>query len=145
MSTMKRKYFIHYITLLALLLTGAGCKKFLDVNKNVNNPTPASVNLSLVLSGAERNICNNIALGSTLGNNMSLYVHQLTGRIGADRYGAGAASWNELYSAISNLNVIIKRGPAESRFVYVGIAKILKAYTVSILVDMYGDVPYTEY
>lgn len=141
---MRRKYFIHYIILIALL-TGAGCKKFLDVNKNVNNPTPASVNLSLVLSGAERNIANNTALGSTLGNNLSLYIHQLTGRIGADRYGAGAASWNELYSAISNLNVIIKRAPAEDRYVYAGIAKILKAYTVSILVDIYGDVPYSEY
>lgn len=139
---MSKKYFILYI---ALLATGAGCKKFLDVNKNVNFPTPASVNLSLVLSGAERNISNNTALGSTLGNNLALYTHQLTGRIGADRYGAGAASWNELYSAISNLNVIIKRGPAEDRYVYVGIAKILKAYTVSLLVDLYGDVPYSEY
>lgn len=139
---MSKKHFILYI---ALLATGAGCKKFLDVNKNVNFPTPASVNLSLVLSGAERNISNNTALGSTLGNNLALYTHQLTGRIVADRYGAGAASWNELYSAISNLNVIIKRGPAEDRYVYVGIAKILKAYTVSLLVDIYGDVPYTEY
>jgi hypothetical protein len=128
---------------LALLATG--CKKFLDVNRNVNNPTPASVNLSLVLSGAERNISNNTALGSTLGNNLALYTHQLTGRIGADRYGAGAASWNELYSAISNLNVIIKRAPTEGRYVYAGLAKILKAYTVSLLVDMYGDVPFSEY
>jgi hypothetical protein len=134
-----------YAAALVLLVTGPGCKKFLDVNKNLNNPTPASVNLSLVLSGAERNIANNLALGSTLGNNLSLYTHQLTGRIGADRYGAGAASWNELYSAISNLNVIIKRGPSEGRYVYAGVAKILKAYTLSILVDIYGDVPYSEY
>ena len=140
---MSKKYSIYYIALLALLTTG--CKKFLDVNKNVNNPTPASVNLSLVLSGAERNISNNTALGSTLGNNLALYTHQLTGRIGADRYGAGAASWNELYSAISNLNVIIKRAPTESRYVYAGVAKILKAYTVSLLVDLYGDVPFSEY
>jgi hypothetical protein len=141
---MKTRYSI-YTTALLVLLAGTGCKKFLDVNKNVNNPTPASVNLSLVLSGAQRNICSNIALGSTLGNNLSLYTHQLTGRIGADRYGAGAAGWNELYSAISNLNVIIKRAPTEGRFVYAGIAKILKAYTVSILVDIYGDVPFSEY
>lgn len=142
---MKRKYSIYYIALLVLLTTSPGCKKFLDVNRNVNNPTPASVNLSLVLSGAERNISNNVALGSTLGNNLSLYTHQLTGRIGADRYGAGAASWNELYAAISNLNVVIKRAPSEGRYVYAGIAKILKAYTVSLLVDIYGDVPYSEY
>ncbi|AEW03388.1 hypothetical protein A4D02_05035 [Niastella koreensis] len=143
---MRRKYFIYAFTVvLVLTVVGTGCKKFLDVNKNVNNPTPASVNLSLVLSGAERNIANNLALGSTLGNELSLYTHQITGRIAADRYGGPAYLWNELYSAISNLNVIIKRAPTENRFAYAGVAKILKAYTVSLLVDMWGDVPYSEY
>src|SRR5688572_30075551 len=146
MSIMRRKYFIYNVTaLLVLFAIGTGCKKFLDVNKNINNPTPSSVNLSLVLSAAERNIANNLALGSTLGNTMALYTHQVTGRIAADRYNAGASGWNELYSAISNLNVIIKRGPDESRFVYAGIAKILKAYTVSMMVDIWGDIPYSEY
>ncbi|MBO9200567.1 MULTISPECIES: SusD/RagB family nutrient-binding outer membrane lipoprotein [Niastella] len=141
---MRRKYFI-YAFIALLIVIGTGCKKFLDVNKNVNSPTPASVNLSLVLSAAERNISNNVALGSTLGNNLALYTHQITGRIAADRYNAAASNWNELYAAISNLNVIIKRAPAESRFVYAGIAKILKAHTVSLLVDIWGDVPYSEY
>lgn len=143
---MRRKYFIYAFTvLLVLLLTGTGCKKFLDVNKNVNNPTPSSVNLSLVLSAAERNIANNLALGSTLGNTISLYTHQLTGRIAADRYNAGSSGWDALYAAISNLNVIIKRAPEESRFVYAGVAKILKAYTISMMVDLWGDIPYSEY
>ncbi|MES1198012.1 MAG: SusD/RagB family nutrient-binding outer membrane lipoprotein, partial [Chitinophagaceae bacterium] len=62
-----------------------------------------------------------------------------------DRYGAGSAGWDGLYSAIANLNVIIKQGTAESRFAYVGIAKILKAYTFSILVDVYGDCPFSEF
>jgi hypothetical protein len=144
MSIMKRKYLIYSFTVV-LLVTATGCKKFLDVNKNVNNPTPSSVGLPLVLSAAERNIANNLALGSTLGNTMALYTHQVTGRIAADRYGAGASGWNELYSAISNLNVIIKRAPDESRFVYAGIAKILKAYTVSMMVDIWGDIPFSEY
>ncbi len=76
---------------------------------------------------------------------MAIYTHQVTGRVGADRYGAGAAGWEGLYSAIANLNVIIQRGPEENRFVYAGIAKILKAYTFSMLVDVYGDVPYSEF
>jgi len=126
-------------------MSGAGCKKFLDVNMNVNSPTPSSVQLTMVLSAAERNIANNLALGSGLGNTSAVYTHQVTGRVGADRYGAGASGWDGLYAAISNLNVIIARGTAENRFVYVGIAKILKAYTFSILVDVYGDVPFSEF
>ena len=143
---MRKKHIIYFFTTVSFLLTmGTGCKKFLDVNKNVNSPTPSSVQLSMVLSAAERNISQNMALGTGLGSTMGIYTHQITGRVGADRYGAGAAGWEGLYSAIANLNVIIDRGEEESRFVYAGIAKILKAYTFSILVDVYGDVPYTEF
>ncbi|HUC82860.1 MAG TPA: SusD/RagB family nutrient-binding outer membrane lipoprotein [Flavisolibacter sp.] len=143
---MRRNYFIYsFAAICFLAITGAGCKKFLDVNKNLNSPTPSSVQLSMVLSGAERSIANNLALGSGLGNTMSLYTHQITGRVGADRYGAGASGWEGLYAAIANLNVIIDRGTTESRFVYVGIAKILKAYTFSMMVDVWGDIPFSEF
>ena len=139
----KKNHFIYFFALLVMLVAAPGCKKFLDVNKNVNDPT--SVPLSLLLSNCERNISNNVALGSGLGGTMAVYTHQVTGRVGADRYGAGSSGWDGLYSAITNLNVIIKRGAAESRFKYAGIAKILKAYAFSILVDVYGDIPFSEY
>src|SRR5688572_25708079 len=143
---MRKKYFIYSFAVVALLVTSiAGCKKFLDVNKNINDPLPETVGLQYVLSAAIRNISQNTALGTGLGNTMALYTHQITGRVGADRYGAGSQGWDGLYSAISNLNVIIKRGPEEERLMYAGVAKILKAYVFSILVDVYGDVPYSEF
>ncbi|MDF2193214.1 SusD/RagB family nutrient-binding outer membrane lipoprotein [Paraflavitalea sp. CAU 1676] len=143
---MRRKHFLYsFAALIGLVAIGTGCKKFLDVNQNLNSPSPSSVNLSLVLSSAERSIANNLALGSGLGNTMAVYTHQITGRVAADRYGAGSAGWDGLYGAVSNLNVIIRRGPKEQRLTYAGIAKILKAYTFSMLVDVYGDVPYSEF
>jgi len=142
---MKRKIrFIYFFTTLVILVAVVtGCKKFLDVNKNLNDPT--AVPVSLLLSNCERNLAANTALGSGLGGVMSIYVHQTTGRVGADRYGAGSAGWDGLYSAITNLNVIIAQGTAETRYAYAGIAKILKAYAYSILVDVYGDVPFSEF
>lgn len=143
---MKRKIrLIYFFTALVMLVAVAGCKKFLDVNKNLNSPTPESASVSLLLSSCERAIANNMALGSGLGNTMSVYTHQMTGRVAADRYGAGSQGWDGLYAAIANLNVIIKNGTAETRYAYAGIAKILKAYTYSILVDVYGDVPFSEF
>lgn len=140
----RKKYFIYSFTALALFAVAiSGCKKFLDVNKNLNSPT--AVPVSLLLSGAERSIAGNIALGSGLGSTMSVYTHQTTGRVSADRYNAGESGWDGLYTAISNLDVIIKQGTAETRYTYAGIAKILKAYTFSILVDVYGDVPFSEF
>ena len=142
---MRRKnHLIYSLTALVILVAGiTGCKKFLDVNKNLNDPT--AVPVSLLLSNCERSIAANMALGSGLGGTMSVYTHQTTGRVGADKYGAGSAGWEGLYTAIANLNVIIKRGPAETRYIYAGIAKILKAYAFSILVDVYGDCPYSEF
>ena len=141
---MRSKNLIYFFaTLIMLVAGGTGCKKFLDVNKNLNDPT--AVPVSLLLSNAERNIAGNMALGSGLGSIMSVYTHQTTGRVAADRYGAGSAGWDGLYSAITNLNVIISQGTAETRYAYAGIAKILKAYAFSILVDVYGDVPFSEF
>jgi len=140
----RKNHLIYFFTALVIVVAGiTGCKKFLDVNKNLNDPT--SVPVSLLLSNAERTIAANVALGSGLGQTMSIYTHQTTGRVAADRYGAGAAGWDGLYTAIANLNVIIKQGTAETRFKYAGIAKILKAYSFSILVDVYGDCPYSEF
>src|SRR5436190_23610382 len=98
---MRRKnHLIYFFIALIMLLTGVtGCKKFLDVNKNLNDPT--AVPVSLLLSNCERNISNNTALGTGLGSTMSIYVHQTTGRVAADRYGAGSAGWDGLYGAIT--------------------------------------------
>ena len=139
-----RKQFIYAVGAAVVLgAVATGCKKFLDVNKNPNDPT--AVPVSYLLSNAERNLSQNLALGSTLGTTASVYTHQTMGRIPAERYGGSAdGNWNGLYSAIANLDVIIKQGTSENRFVYVGIAKILKAYAYSILVDVWGDVPFSE-
>jgi hypothetical protein len=136
------KYFT-YAVAAGLLLAGVGCKKFLDVNKNPNNPT--AVPVSYLLSNAQVSMARTLSLGGGLGSTSSVYVHQTMGRVGAERYGGSAdGSWNTLYTNISNLDVIIKQGTSESRFVYVGIAKILKAYAYSILVDVWGEAPFSQ-
>jgi len=139
----KKIYYIKTFTALVMFaLVLPSCQKFLDVNKNLNSPT--AVPVSLLLSNAELAISNNVALGTGLGNIAAVYTHQITGRVSADRYGAGSAGWEGLYGAIKDLDVIIKQGTAETRFTYAGVAKILKAYAFSILVDVYGDCPFTE-
>ena len=140
----KKNYYINSFTALVMsALVFSSCEKFLDVNKNLNSPT--AVPVSLILSNAEIGLANSVALGTGLGGVTSVYTHQTIGRVGADRYGAGAAGWGGLYSSIKDFDVIIKQGTAEKRFVYVGVAKILKAYAFSVLVDVYGDCPFSEF
>ena len=140
----KKIYYIKTFTALVMFaLVLPSCQKFLDVNKNLNSPT--AVPVALLLSNAEVAIAGNTALGSGLGSIASVYTHQTTGRVSADRYGAGSAGWEGLYGAIKDLDVIIKQGTAETRYTYAGVAKILKAYAFSVLVDVYGDCPFSEF
>src|SRR5690349_19266888 len=97
---MKRKQYLLY-TFAAMMAIAVvpGCRKYLDVNKNVNQPT--AVPVALLLSSAERALANNMALGSGLGNTTAIYTHQMTGRVAADRYGAGSQGWDGIFGAIT--------------------------------------------
>lgn len=141
-----KKYF--YILAAGLFLVGTGCRKYLDVNKNLNSPTQVPV--STLLVNAQLTIGSAMSLG-TLSNGLSVYMHQQSTRENPDQYGMKQndgtieGGWAGLYDALKNLNVIINQGTAEGRFAYVGVAKILKAYSYSVLVDLWGDVPFSEF
>jgi hypothetical protein len=131
---MRRNKKLLYILATGLLLIGTGCKKYLDVNQNVNNPT--SVSVSTLLTTAELNVGNAMSGSSSVGGlaqDLAIYMHQSTGRTSADEYG------------LVGSDLIIKQGTAEDNMIFVGIAKILRAYVFSQAVDVWGDVPYSEY
>ncbi len=141
------KYFLYFFAAGTVLLSTTGCKKYLDVNKNLNDPTVVPV--STLLTASERTIGGNFALGTGLGNGLGAYTHQITGRASFDRYSMTGpnmdGAWFSLYQALSNVDVIIQQGTAEGRLAYAGVAKILKAYTFSMMVDIWGDIPYSEF
>lgn len=132
-----------------LMLMVSGCKKFLDVNQNLNSPTVVPV--SVLLTSAERTIGIAMSMGSGLSAGLHVYVHQGTVRGEADAYGirgdGGTVenNWSRFYTALTSLDVVIDQATSEKRYVYAGIAKILKAYAFSIMVDTWGDVPFTEF
>jgi uncharacterized protein YjlB len=83
-----------------------------------------------------------------LGYKTGVYTHQITTRESIDKYGIAAADidyWDLLYSRpIVDLDKIIEIGTKLDFMKYVGIAKILKAYTYSVMVDIWGDIPFSE-
>ncbi len=146
---MIRNKIIAIIFTASLVFAGTGCKKYLDVNQNLNDPT--SVPVSTLLTGSQLNIGIGMAMSSGLSNGLSVYMHQQSTREASDGYGIKGSDfrvenpWSTFYDAITDLDVIIQQGTAEGRFVYAGIAKILKAYTFSVMVDVWGDIPYSEF
>ncbi len=157
---------LKYIIPIALVLGTLSCRKeFLDINADPNNPIDAPV--SLLLTGAERALGDALAMGG--GNNgglsqiLEVYVHQITTREDADQYGTIGndfflnVAWPKLYAAtpppgesaplsgvFQNLEEIISKSNKDGNPYYRGISKILKAYAYSQLVDVFGDVPYSE-
>ena len=157
---------LKYIIPLAMIVILSSCKKdFLDINTDPNKPTDAPIDL--LLPTAERTLGDALAMGSGdnggLSQILEVYVHRITTREEADQYGAQgnefftSLAWPKFYSSspppgaseplhgiLQNLDEIIKKSTEDNNLYYRGIAKVLKAYTFSQLVDAFGDVPFSE-
>jgi Starch-binding associating with outer membrane len=143
----RRIYKVLFVLPLALL---AGCADFLDVNDTPNNPldVPQSTILpsALVATGfANANELNRFY------STVSDYLYGAAGGPAAyDTYvltgGDFGNQWTgELWNgALIQYDRMIKKGEAEGSYAYVGIAKIMQAYTWSLVTDTWGDIPYSQ-
>jgi hypothetical protein len=128
---------------------GSCTEGWLDINKDPNVPTTPE--LSQLLSFSELNMTNSLSQGNFIGNNLSGYVHQLVSRE-TQNYGMGTQannpynSWNYMYRyALADFDAIIQNAEPEGNLIYAGIAKTLKAYIFSMMVDLWGDIPCSEF
>lgn len=147
-----RKYFNKYTAvLLAALATFSSCEKnFLDVNTNPNNPTAAGPNLILP-AAMNRNAAQLATSLNVLG---SLWVGQLASPtdflyyVSEKQYNITASFytgiWDSGYDILNDYEAMEVNAKAANMNYYIGIAKIMKSYQFQILVDAYGNVPYSE-
>ncbi len=132
-----------------LLVTGCG-KDFLDINADPNNPR--TVPLTQILPNAQLNMTNSLGFGTSgLSFPASGFVHQTVTRDNFNAYFAVGndfainQAWDNLYAgALTDYQQIIDQGTQQNNWRFVGIAQILKAYTFSQMVDLWGDVPFTQ-
>ncbi|MEN6323171.1 MAG: SusD/RagB family nutrient-binding outer membrane lipoprotein [Proteiniphilum sp.] len=147
---MNMKNIIRILQVLLVIVSLNGCTKdYLDINKDPNSPTIPELNQ--LLSGSELYMVEALGQGDFIGDNLSSYVHQLVSRE-VQNYGMNAQAnnpyntWNYLYTyVLKDFDAIIKNAEPEGNLIYAGIAKTLKAYTFSIMVDLWGDIPFTEF
>ncbi len=144
---MKKLKFYYIIGLFILLSSGCG-KDFLDINKD---PYAArNYNLGQMLTQSELHLANFYGFGGVgFGQVLATWVHH--GNCRANSYVLQTDSyqvetpWENIYTgALEDLKIIIEKGTEEGNMIYVGIAKILKAQLFSLLVDMYGNVPFSQ-
>jgi hypothetical protein len=130
------------------LAVAPGCKDFYDVN--VNPLVPTAVGLNTLLPTTQVNMAS--SLGDNIGG-LSQYTMALmqqlynTRNIGNFQQTGDSFSgpWGGLYRGVLiNNERIITQGTAEQRWNYVGIAQLQKAYVYSQMVDLWGDIPYSQ-
>ena len=140
-----KKYSIAVI-FAAVLFTG--CDKYLDVNEDKDNPTVAP--LALLLTNTNVSVGNTTDFQFYTGDILQVYTHQMVVREEQDQYGAKVDNilinneWNNIYLTLTDIQSIIDQGTATESMAYVGIAQLEKAYLMSVAVDLWGDVPYSQ-
>jgi hypothetical protein len=147
------KYIIKYnyiqIAIAGVLLLSS-CKKNLNINTNPNMLTSGPINT--VLTSVTTNV--GFTGGSDMHRYSSLWTQQFAGQGAAGTqtleyqiYNITATDinnlWGTLYANILMDCEYIIANSGGSPW-YSGIAKILKAWTYQHVVDMWGDVPFTE-
>jgi hypothetical protein len=129
------------------------CSDFLDVNETPNSPTAETVPPNLILAGAHSNSYRTVAismndLGNVWMNNWGANVNSFTGGYN-DEFSLAinntfnSGIWNGIYLNTANYSNIIN-SPFENFENHKAIAKIMKSYYFQYLVDLYGDIPYSE-
>ena len=150
---MKLKKLIYAFPLAAIIIAaGTGCKKGqFNINVNQNSPTDSSVTYDVVLPAALHASGTIIALQwGTIENWMGYWARSGTyaPNVIEETYqittGFGNGIWNNCYDNNYDYAIVISKASQAGAGFYEGIARIMKAHNFQILVDVYGDVPYSQ-
>ena len=140
----------------SLVTAATGCESFLDINQNPNSPT--SVTPDAQLASALTVTASNYSAGVQNGTSYNTYASLVVGYWGKSGVVSGFSPertynysntyyqnlWNSTYDNLSDYNIIQQNGTANGYPNHAAIARIMKAYNFLLLVDEYGDIPYTE-
>lgn len=118
-----------------------------EINKNPNAPT--DVPISLLLPQATVSLISGIA-GERGGEYASFFAEHTTNVHLNPRlpFDINSTLWTRIYATLNDLQIIIDKGSVggneEGKYIEVGIAKILYAYTLSVGTDFFDDMPHSQ-
>lgn len=147
------KNMFKYIVILAtVVLSTAACSDYLDINQDPNNPT--SVTPELILPVAQHYTATTLHSGrrvNDLGNMMMYNWSQSDGyNWYPDEFKYLVTSsfyqgiFNDTYTRPLKQYQILANLEDPKMVYYKAIAEVMKAFHFQMLVDLYGDIPYTE-
>ncbi len=139
-----------YIYLLISLFAFASCEEFFEgTNENPNDPT--AVSPAALLAPIQTTLA--YQYGGNFSRYSGIFVQQIEGM---DRQWASFNNyvlvgsnfdndWNLLYlDILSNANIMIDQSNESGYNHYIGVGKIIKAYTLLLMTDYWNAIPYSE-
>ncbi len=135
------------LILTIVLVIGFSCEVTnLEPQNNPNTLSPDKFDVDLALNALQENLPDFFNSGNGFGMQVTRMVHMF-GPLYDNAYTAASfdAVWTSAYADIlADASVLIPAAEELGATKHVGIAKIIKAYVMITLVDLFGDVPYEE-
>jgi hypothetical protein len=142
-----------YLIILVIIFAAPGCKKVLDINKSPNVPGQEQASAKLVFPSAVMATAAQVGgeyaiLGALWGEyaTQSAFANQYRTW---EQYNLNGLDFERSYEgmfarALPNYQLIIDQARAQKNWNFFLMATVMKAYTTQVLVDFYGDIPFSE-
>ncbi len=135
---------IFFPILLIFLMLSYSCDEYLDINQDPTAPTDATI-LDLLPAGQAG--CA-FALSNHLNRIASDNVQYFKGRYDSwavDPEDSGNPWVYTLYAGgLKDLKIVIDKAIESENYHFAGVAKLMNAYTYSMMVDLWDDIPYSQ-
>ena len=137
----------------AVMLGFTSCERYLDINQDPNSPAQENVTSDMILSAVEMNIAATYAYNMHIlgAYNVQYYAQQFgtPNYLKYSQFEVSASNSSGIYTqlfqrALGNINSIKNKALATGSNGVMLQAVVLRAYTYQLLVDAFGEVPYTQ-
>ncbi|GAB3201913.1 hypothetical protein ABID22_001310 [Pontibacter aydingkolensis] len=155
---MKKYKFLHFLLAVGLVIGSSACDEDTLDEIDTNPNSPEDVSVSLLMPQVTMAVPTAVT-GVDLGWYSSVFVQHTAG-VHAQLQSADRRSgledatlvnnvWTSIYALVlPDLDAIIRKGSTggqeEGNWTHVGIAKVLKAYTLAVATDTWGPVPASQ-
>ena len=140
---------INKFLFIGLLFAMVSCGDALELDLQVdpNNPTPETADLPSLYNSVQLGFEGFVSSPQFFTMGLSRQVAFTGGTVYETAYGASSFNgiWSSAYSRfLPDANKVIELAGATSQLVHVGSSKVMKAYVMMTMVDLFGDVPFAE-
>ena len=147
------KKILYFISAAVIALTAVSCESYFDINTDPNLPDPANISNDMIMPGIEGALAT--SYGDFLRITGGYYAQQYSQLFGTSNYldysqfemsaTRSSTHYTQLFQkVIVNATTVSKKAQEAEDWGTNLAAVALRAFAFQILVDCYGEVPYTE-